>query len=213
MLPVMAVRRVSIDPDASQTALAVQTNNITIAKRVDPKTGDLQSLEQLKPGADRLPYPPVVYDVYTIPYPDRVMFNYDLVIQTQYISQMNDILQKIWRMLDIQKSFVIPLENDGRKPPRASGYRDVKPIDRPYLVGFFDDNYADSGNFEEMTDGERIIKYNTSFWIPAALSTSPEGTEPLIRVERTAYKVVIPEENVRWVDDPEELEDIFGPAR
>jgi len=32
-------------------------------------------------------------------------------------------------------------------------------------------------------------------------------------VERTAYKLVIPEENVRFVDDPEELESIFGPRR
>lgn len=210
MLPVISIRRTGIDYDASQTALGVQTENITIARRVDPKTGDLQSLESIKPPEQRLGYPPVVYDVYSIPFPDRVIVNYQLIIQTQYISQMNDVLQKIWRMLDIQKSFVIPLMNDGRKPPRANGYRDPKPIDRPYVVGFFDDNYSDTGNFEEMTDGERIIKYNTSFTVPAALSTQPIGTEPLVRIERTAYKVAIPEENVHWVDDPAELDKIFG---
>lgn len=213
MLPVISIRRTTVDPDPSQTALGVQTENITIAKRVDPKTGDLQALEQLKSASNRLPYPPVVYDVYSIPFPDRVILNYQVVIQTQYITQMNDILQKMWRMMDIQKSFVIPLQNDGRKPPRSNGYRDAKALNAPYLVGFFEDTYSDAGNFEEFTDTERIIKYNTSFIVPAALSTSPEGTEPLIRVERTAYKVVIPEENVHWVDDPAELDKIFGPER
>lgn len=213
MLPVISIRRTGIDPDPSQTALGIQTDNITIAKRVDPKTGDLQALENLKPDSQRLGYPPVVYDVYSIPFPDRVIINYQLTIQTQYIGQMNDVLQKMWRMLDIQKSFVMPLENDGRKPPRSNGYRDPHPLDKPYLVGFFEDNYSDQGNFEEMTDSERVVKYNTSFMVPAALSTSPEGTEPLIRVERTAYKVVIPEENVRWVDNPADLDKIFGPDR
>lgn len=213
MLPVISIRRTSIDPDPSQLALGVQTENITIAKRVDPKTGDLQALEELKPPSQRLPYPPAVYDVYSIPFPDRSIMDYQLTVQTQYISQMNEVLQSIWRMFDIQRSFVIPIENDGRKPPRANGYRDPSPIGRPYVVGFFEDSYSDSGNFEEMTDGERVIKYNTSFRVPAALSTSPDGTEPLVRVERTAYKVVIPEENVRFVDTPEELDEIFGPER
>jgi len=108
---------------------------------------------------------------------------------------------------------VMPLLNDGRQPPRSNGYQNTKPISSPYLIGFFDDAYSDSGNFEEMTDSERIIQYTTSFSVPAALNTSPDGTEPLISVERTAYKVVIPEENVRWVDDPDDLDEIFGPYR
>jgi hypothetical protein len=213
MLPIISIRRTSIDTDASQTALGVQTDNITVAKRVDFKTGDLQSLERLKNPEQRLGYDPVVYDVYTIPFPDRVILSYQVVIQTQYIGQMNEVIQKMWRMLDIQKSFVMPIHNDGRTPPRSTGYREVKPLDKPYLVGFFEDAYADSGNFEEMTDSERIVKYTTTFTVPAALSTSPDGTEPLVRVERTAYKVTIPEENVRWVDNPADLDKIFGPER
>jgi hypothetical protein len=211
MLPVMAVRRVSVTPDTTMLALGVQTDNIQVSRRIDPKTADLQSLERTKPASQRLPNEPVVYEVHTIPFPDRVVVDYQLVIQTQYIGQMNDILQKLWRMMDIQRSFVMPILNDGRKPPRATGYRDPKPLSSPYLVGFFEDTYSDNGNFEEFTEQERVIKYTTSFSVPAALSTSPDGTEPLVRVERTAYKVAIPEENVRWVDDPAELDKIFGP--
>jgi hypothetical protein len=212
MLPVMAVRRVSMAPDITQLALGVQTENIQISRRVDPagKSGDLQSLERLKSAQERLPYDPVVYEVRSIPFPDRIIVDYQLVVQTQYITQMNDIIQKIWRMLDIQRSFVMPIMNDGRHPPRATGYQDPRPIDRPYLVGFFEDSFSDTGNFEEFTEQERVIKYTTSFSVPAALSTSPDGTEPVIRVERTAYKVSIPEENVRFVDDPAELDKIFG---
>lgn len=213
MLPVMAIRRVSITPDTSMLALGCQTENITISKRVDGKSGDLMSLERQKPESQRLPHDPVVYEVRTIPFPDRIVIDYQLVIQTQYISQMNDVLQKLWRMFDIQRSFVIPIQNDGRIPPRANGYRDPKPLDKPYLVGFFESEYSDSGNFEEFTEQERVIKYTTSFTVPAALSAPVDGIEPLVRVERTAYKVVIPEENVRWVNSPAELDEIFGPER
>jgi hypothetical protein len=87
------------------------------------------------------------------------------------------------------------------------------PLSAPYVVGFLESAAQDGGNFEEFTDGERIIKYSTEIRVPAALQTSPEGVENPIRVERTAFKLVIKDESVKFVDDPEELEEIFGPIR
>lgn len=213
ILPVIAIRRTNIDPDPTKMALGIQTENIQIAKLVDPKTNGIQNLEGLKPEQFKRKYP-AIYDVYTIPYPDRVQANYQLVIQAQYITQMNEILQKIWRSLDVQRSFVAPFENDGRHTPRADQmggpYRDPAPLNKPYVVGFMESPAADGGNLEEFTDSERIIKYTTEIKVPFALQTSPDGEVPAVQIERTAYKLVIKDENTTFVDNPAELDKIFG---
>ena len=216
ILPIIAVRRTGIDPDPTRMALGCQTEFITVATLVDPKTNDIQNQEAVKPFGKK--YPPI-YDVYSIPFPDRVMANYQLVIQAQYISQMNEILQKIWRSLDIQKSFVAPFENDGRRPPRlnqygvANPYQPVKPLNSPYVVGFLEETASDAGNFEEFTDGERVVKYTTSVKVPCALSTSPEGEQSALQIQRTAYKLVLKAEVVSTAGSQDELDDIFGTLR
>lgn len=218
ILPIIALRRTGIDPELTRTSLGIQTDYIQIAKRVDPKTNEIQNLEKGKLPPYRRDYPPI-YDVYTVPYPERVSANYQLVIQTQYITQMNQALEKIWRSLDIQQSFVAPLHNDGRKPPRQSQFGNIdpydktRPLDYPFVVGFFESPAGDSGNFEEFTDVERIVKYTLDVTVPFVLQTSPSETTPPVQVQRTAYKVVLKDENVVFVDDPNELDEIFGKAR
>lgn len=213
ILPIIAVRRTNISPDPTKMALGTQTENIQISKLIDPKSNDIKNLEGLKPEQFRRKYP-AIYDVYTIPFPNSLIANYQVVIQAQYISQMNEMLQKIWRSLDIQKSFVAPFENDGRQPPRVDQfggpYREAAPLHAPYVVGFLEGDASDAGNFEEFTDSERIIKYTTNISVPFVLHTSPEGQPPAVQVTRTAYKAVFKDENFTFVDDPEELDKIFG---
>jgi hypothetical protein len=213
ILPIIAVRRTNISPDPTKMALGTQTENIQIAKLVDPKSNDIKNLEGLKPEQFRRKYP-AIYDVYTIPFPNSLVANYQLVIQAQYITQMNEILQKIWRSLDIQKSFVAPFENDGRHTPRSDQfggpYRAVAPLKGPYVVGFLEGDASDAGNFEEFTDSERIIKYTTNLSVPFVMHNSPEGEVPAVQITRTAYKAVFKDENFTFVDDPEELDKIFG---
>ena len=216
ILPIIALRRTNITPDPTKMALGVQTKNIQIARRIDPKTTKIKNLEHMKPAEIAKKYP-AIYDVYSIPYPDRMIVNYQLIVQTQYITQMNDIVQKLWRSCDIQKSFVAPFENDGRQPPRSSQFGDAytrsTPMTKPYVVGMLEESASDSGNFEEFTDTERIIKYSTEIKVPCVLQTTPEGTQPSIKVERTAYKAVFRDENVVVVDDIAELDKIFGPLK
>jgi len=214
ILPIISIRRTGIAPDPTKLALGTQTDKLQIAIRVDPKSNDIKNLERHKDPLDKRDYPPV-YNVYTIPFPERMISTYQMVVQTQYISQMNDILEKIWRSLDIQKSFVAPFENNGRQPPRGyqygSPYRNVPDLPVRYVVGFMDNPANDSGNFEEFTDSERIIKYSTEITVPFALQLTPEGGSSPVQVEQTAYKVVVRDENVHFVDDPDELEKIFDP--
>ena len=203
ILPVISVRRVDLVKNAQQSALGVQTRNIQIARRVDPKTNDVRNLGQRG----------TVYDVYTIPFPDAMIATYQVVVQAQYITQMNDFLQKMFRSLDIQRQFVAPLGVDRPQTPRTTQVEGTDPIGFPYVVGFMESAASDASNFEEFTDQERIIKYQTELTVPFVMMTSPEGQEPAVKVERTAYKFVLRDEDVHWVDDPAELDKIFGPNR
>jgi hypothetical protein len=213
ILPIISVRRTSLNPDPTKLALGTQVERLQLAVRVDPDTNQVQNNEigKLRPRE----YPPV-YDVYTVPFPDRVIASYQLVVQAQFIGQMNDITQKIFRSLDIQKTFVAPFENDGRQPPRArqyaEPYRPVPPLNGRYVVGFMENAQTDAGNFEEFTDQERIVKYSTEFTVPCALQPAVEGGPPLVKIERTAYKVVFKDENVTLVSDRDDLDRIFGPS-
>lgn len=218
ILPIIAIRRTGISTDTTKLALGTQTQNITFSTRVDPKTNDIQNLEARKAGTVATSYPPI-YDIYTAPWPDRVVSSYQIVVQTQFVSQMNDIIQKIWRSLDIQKSFVAPLDNNGRHSPRSyqfgagDPYARVPALQAPYVVGFMEGDQQAGDNFEEFTDTERIVKYTTEIKVPFAIHSSPENEESSVKVQRTAYKVVLKDENVTFVDDPAELEAIFGKTR
>ena len=206
ILPIISLRRVGVEPDPTKMALGVQTDKIQIAVRIDPKTSQMANLQAapIVSNLQRLnnrPIQPPVYDVYTIPFPDRMIASYQVVIQAQFIGQMNDILQKIWRMLDIQKSFVAPLENNGRVPPRVyqygGPYENVPRLKGRYVVGFMESTSSDGGNFEEFSDQERIVKYTTEIKVPFALQTSPEGEPAPVRVERTSFNLSLGTEVVR----------------
>lgn len=210
ILPLISVRRTGIEPTPNMQALGTETPNLTVAKRITPKSSDLANLMKLRDPTYRTPLKPVVYEVTTIPFPDRNILSYELVIQTQYIVQMNAIIQKMFHELDLQKSFLMPFENDNRHPPIGVPFEQRKPLNGGFVVGYFESNFGDNGNFEEFTDQERIVRYSTSFTVPATLQLDPEGERPSVQKEYTAFGFRFRDEDVKFVDDPLELELIFG---
>ena len=212
ILPMMSIRRTGISPNMSMQALGTETPNMQFAKRIDQKSNLLQNLEKSLPISKR-GRAKTVYEVYTMPFPDRSVFNYELIVQTQFTTQMNSIIEKFVHELDIQKSFVAPLENDDRHPQIGVQFEDRIPLKREYVVGFFDAELSDGGNLDEFTDQERIVKWTTSITVPATLQLDPEGEKPSIQVERTSFDMRFGTEVVGFVDDPMELELIFGDGR
>lgn len=210
ILPLINIGRKGIEPSPQMSALGVETANLQIAKKISGKTNQIKNNNQQKPITQRQAGDPVVYEVTTIPFPDRSIITYQLTIQTQYVVQMNAILEKMFHELDLNKSFVAPLDNHHRHPPIGEDFELRKKLDKPYVVGFFDSELSDSGNMEEFTDQEKIIKYQTTFRVPATLQLDPEGERPAIKVERTSFGLDFGDERVCFVDDPEELELIFG---
>lgn len=211
ILPILTVRRRGIEPQPGMQSLGTETARLTVSRRISGKTNNLMNLNTLRQPSQRMP-DPVVFEVTSIPFPDRSVMTYELKIQTQYITQMNSVLEKIFHQLDLQKSFVAPFENQGRHP---LGTAQVQFEERPpfiggYVVGFFDSTLSDSDNFDEFTDQERIVQYSTNIQVPTTLQLDPEGVEPAVKIEKTAYSVDFGDERVHFVDDPLELELIFG---
>jgi len=211
ILPIISIRRSGIEPSPTMSALGTETPVLQVAKRISKKTNDLMNLNVARDPSHRVPPKPVVYEVTSIPFPDRNVLTYEVQIQAQYITQMNAIMEKIFHELDIGKSFVAPFDNDGKHPQIGVDFELRKKIDRDYVVGFFDSALSDGGNFEEFTDQERIVRFNTSIRVPAVLQLDPEGEKPSMQVVRTAFGLNFGEEQVTFVDDLADMEKIFGP--
>ncbi len=212
MLPIVSVRRTGIDPQPDMQALGTETARLSFSRQVSGKTNTLMNLNTSREPAQRM-REPVVHEITSIPFPDRNVMTYEIMVQAQYTSQMNSILEKMFHQLDLQRSFVAPFLNDDRQPPRGEPFETREPLKTGYVCGFFDANMSDSGNFDEFTDQERIVRYTTSITVPTTLQLDPEGVEPSLKVERTAFGLNFGDESVRFVDDPYELEIIFGKRR
>jgi len=209
ILPILAIRRTSVDTDVTQSALGVETPNVVVARQVHPKTNMLRNLTKVRVPGYRRPAQPVVHEVTTIPFPDRVVVNYELQFQGQYIAQVNAFLERLMARFDIGRTFVAPFNNDRRVTPRGVPFEDRKLLTGDFVVGFFDGAIDDAGNFDEFTDTERIVRFTTQFRVPAALQLDPDQTRPAVTVQQTAYKVSFGKETFRFVDDPDEMDLIF----
>lgn len=211
ILPIISMKRSEIEPSLDSSYLRVETSKLQFAKKISKKTNDLMNLHAQRSPALRTPPKPVVYEVYSIPFPDRSVVTYEIQVQAQYITQMNSILEKIFHELDIGKSFVAPLDNFHRHPPIGEDFERRKKMDDRYVVGFFDSGMSDRGNFEEFTDQERVVQWSTTIRVPAVLQLDPDSEKPSVQVERTAFRLSFSDESVTFVDDADELDKIFGP--
>lgn len=204
ILPLINVDRVGIEPNPNMEALGTETPTLQISKQVSGETNTLRNLVKDRLAPFSSPPEPIIYEVITIPFPDRSIMNYQLKIQTQYISQMNTILEKVFNQLDLQKSFVATF--DPRKhPPIGEAFEDRQQLKTSYVCGFFESVARDTGNLNEFTDQERILMYEVDFKVPATLQLDPEGEKPAIRREYTSYRVNFGGERICFVRSKEEL--------
>lgn len=213
ILPLISIRRTAIKRDRTQQSLGTEQETLSISRQIDKKTNVVQNAISSRVLSKRNANKKVVHEITTIPFPDWCVTTYNCVIQTQYITQMNDILEKIFNSLNLQNSFVMPVDeskiNNKNEDPNIK-FDDRKIMNGYYFVGFLDTNINDAGNFDEFTDSERIVRYSFDITVPTYLQLDPEGKKPAVQVETTAYELKFPSENVKFVDDPLELEQIFS---
>jgi hypothetical protein len=90
-----------------------------------------------------------IFEIIDIPYPEFIMMEYSVTFWTQYMQNMNKLLESMLVQFDGQeKAFQIVTRN---------GYE---------LVAYFQGQFAADTNFNDYTDSERIIKYNFNIKVP-----------------------------------------------
>lgn len=225
ILPVIHIHRENFDPTEGGSALGSNVPRMQVARLVSEKTSALANLDQRRPISQRRLRDGAVYEIVTIPFPVTGKSNYKVSVHAQSMQQMNEIIEKILRQLEYfdVPSFVISLGAADDRPVQSgegstelvphdmSTYEERQPLDDYYFVGYLDSDWSDQGNLDEFTDQERIIELGFGFYVPVALQLDPEGNQPAVHVERTAFAVRLGEETVHFVDDPADLDKIFGP--
>lgn len=222
ILPVISVRRTGFNPKSDMSALGVNTPTLTVSKRVSEKTAIVRNAISERPISSRRLQDAVVYEITSIPFPSNGIASYELTIQTQYVQQMNSIIEKIMASLEFYETpcFVATLDADKSEgigngktseltSPDHAENSIRKPLDVYYFVAFLDSDMSTQDNFTEFTDEERIVKYSLSFTVPVYMHLDPEGKPVAVRKTRTAFNVRFGDEQTTFVDDPYEIELIF----
>ena len=91
-----------------------------------------------------------IFEVITVPYPIFIQMNYNITFWTQYMSQMNQLLE----------SLLIKTDGQGREFHLVSnkGFK---------FTAFLQGSFTSGDNFENYTDDERIIRYSFDIRVPA----------------------------------------------
>lgn len=225
ILPVIHITRSAFDPTAASTALGANVPRLQVARLVSEKTSDLANLDLSRPISQRRLRDGAVYEIVTIPFPVAGRMDYKVSIQAQSIQQMNQITERILYELEFfdVPSFVISLGAKDDRPVQVgdgstelishdvSTYTSRPPLDDYYFVGYLDGDWSSQGNLDEFTDQERIVELGFGFHVPVALQLDPGGKKPAVQVEQTAFAVRMGDEETHFVDDPADLDKIFGP--
>lgn len=229
ILPIIHIRRVSIDTSTNMSGLGINTPTMQISRLVHEKQSQLQNADYSRPLSSRRLQGSSVYEIYSVPFPINSTLNYKIVIQAQYQTHINEIIEKIlskFEFVDVP-SFIIDLSLNADKdrnkgiatgngttevvPIVGSPFEIRKQLSDYFVVGYLDGDIASEGNLDEFTDQERIIQLQFNFKVPAPLIFDPEGNKPYIKKETTAFGIFLGDEEVTVVDNIEDLDKIFGP--
>ena len=93
-----------------------------------------------------------IFEIITIPYPTFMAIDYEVTLWTQYMTQMNQLVEVIFSQFDGQgHEFMLTSRN---------GYE---------YVAFIKSPLTNSDNFQDFSQDERIIKYTFNVTIPGYL--------------------------------------------
>jgi len=166
ILPVVSINRTSIDRTPGFGGLGQEVNSITVSKQIHKKTGLYQNLLRQRKinNFPEVKKDAVVYEYLTIPFPDFATVYYEVTVWTQFQTQMNEMLEKIFYSFDYRSSFVMPIDYDTKSKNGIGSY----------FVGFCDTTLTPDTNVKEFTDQERIFKYALTIKVPAHFILSPK---------------------------------------
>jgi hypothetical protein len=122
-----------------------------------------------------------IFEIITIPYPVFIQLNYEVTFWTQYMSQMNQLLETL----------LVKTDGQGREFQLVSN--------KGFTFTAFLMGQMNSGdNFENFTATERIIKYSFSIRVPAyILAPKHPGIATPYRVFHSAPDIVFENYEIR----------------
>ncbi len=102
-----------------------------------------------------------IFEIITVPYPKFMAIDYEITLWTQYMTQMNQLIEVIFSNFDGQgHEFLLKSQ---------SGYEYVAFVKSPF-------NNAD--NFSDFSQDERIIKYTFNITVPGYLIAPQHPGQP-----------------------------------
>ena len=104
-----------------------------------------------------------VYETIVIPSPQFITVTYDVIVWTQYTHHMNQVIETII------SSYL----------PQTQGWRLDTPKGYWFIANVDDGSFATETNFEDMSQGERIIKQKFSVKVPAFILASSAPGVPI----------------------------------
>lgn len=194
-LPIISVRRTNFENEQDVWALGRFQKSISYSKIVD--STQTQNRANLKSNRmknnlimhDKVP----VFQMIEIPYPKFIKVNYSVIVWTNYMLDLNMILEQIWFARDDQASGTNQIQIQSRNGNK-------------YLL-LVDPLGEDGSNIEEYSDVERIIRTTLSFKVLGYLikEGQVQGFQKSIPC---VSHIDIGDE--RLITNQEEIEKIFG---
>lgn len=129
----------------------------------------------------------VVYEVYTIPAPNYIHIDYKIMLRTEYMQQMNDMMQPFLRIGGRTNYFV--MEEDGHR-----------------YEGFVEGDFGIENNVSKMDDAPR--SFETEVTVKVLGYTLGDGVNdplPLVTRRETATEFKITRERAMTQDEIEHL--------
>jgi hypothetical protein len=169
----LSIERTEIDRTVGYGGLPKEVAYITVNAKTHDKTANYQNLVESRRlnGFPELNRDKQVIEEYlTLPFPDFGIAKYTITIWTQFQTQMNEVLEKIFYSYDYMDSFVCPTDytNFSEENPKGKSY---------YFVAFREGlSLTNQSNIIEFSDTERIIKHSYEVKIPYYLILDPKNS-------------------------------------
>lgn len=162
ILPQISLRRMDIER-SNETAIAGSDQPLVIKKKISSKNVHYKNIKNYNQLAnqsnvansrravktkgidDYLKNRDNIYEIYVIPFPQTFVIHYELVIWTQYNTEMNDIIEHIFG--SFYHRSVFPAKSD-------KGF---------YFTCIADESMSNQSNFEDFSESERMIRYSMNF--------------------------------------------------
>lgn len=104
-----------------------------------------------------------VFETLVVPAPQFVTINYEITVWTQYVTQMNQVMQTL------VSSFL----------PQTQGWKLTTPQGYWFVATLADETFNSDNNFDDMSQGERIVRTTFTVKVPAYIFASDAPGVPI----------------------------------